>query len=157
MTVYEECNIDRIMYLISWDRSESEQQEGLSMARKVSCLKAFCQPGCRDYSKDVWENCAVILCERSDEELEFYISDMLLWLEDLNWPGASQIQERLVQFQKVDMLAMWLNSWVPALKQLKKLPSFICLSQAVLTLIQSATPSSTRLHRLSVLPTVRTF
>ena len=46
---------------------------------------------------------------------------MLLWLEDLNWPGASQIQERLVQFQKVDMLAMWLNSWVPALKQLKKL------------------------------------
>jgi hypothetical protein len=121
MTVYEECNIDRIMYLISWDRSESEQQEGLSMARKVSCLKAFCQPGCRDYSKDVWENCAVILCERSDEELEFYISDMLLWLEDLNWPGASQIQERLVQFQKVDMLAMWLNSWVPALKQLKKL------------------------------------
>ena len=120
MTVYEECNIDRIMYLISWYRSESEQQEGLSMARMVSCLKAFCQPGCRDYSKDVWDNCAVILCEHSDEELEPYISDMLLWLEDLNWPGALLIQERLTRFQKVDMLAICLNSAVPALEKLEE-------------------------------------
>lgn len=115
-----ECNIDRIMYLIAWGRTESEQQEGIAMARKVSCLKAFCQPFGPLGGKGVWENCAVILCERSDEELEPYISDMLLWLSDLNWPGAELIQKRLIQFQKVDKLAMWLNDWVPALNKLEQ-------------------------------------
>lgn len=119
MSVYEEYNIDRIMYLIAWDRTESEQQAGISMARKVFCLKAFCQPIGPGYGKNVWDNCAVILCERSDEELEPYISAMLLWLEDLNWPGAERIQERLMQFQKVDMLAMCINRWIPALDKLE--------------------------------------
>ena len=45
---------------------------------------------------------------------------MLLWLEDLNWPGAELIQERLVRFQKVDLLALYLNSWIPALDKLEK-------------------------------------
>lgn len=115
-----ECNIDRIMYLISWERSELEQREGISMARNVSCLKAFCQPCGPDYGKDVWENCAIILAERSDQELESCILDMLLWLKDLNWPGADLIQERLMRFQKVNLLATYLNSMVPALEKLEE-------------------------------------
>lgn len=115
-----ECNIDRIMYLISWERSELEQREGISMARNVSCLKAFCQPCGPSYGKDVWENCAIILSERSDKELEPCISDMLLWLKDLNWPGADLIQERLMRFQKVNLLATYLNSMVPALEKLEE-------------------------------------
>lgn len=120
MSSFEECNIDRIMELISWDRTESEQQRGIAMARNVSCLKAFCQPIGPDYGKNVWDNCAVILCERSDEELNPYISDMLLWLEDLNWPGAELIQKRLMEFQNIDSLVRYLDHWVPALKKLEK-------------------------------------
>lgn len=94
-------NIDTIIYLIDWNRSEEEQQKGIAMAREVKCLKAFCRP----YSKSVWENCARILCERSDDELIAYTTDMLMWLEDINHPGALLILQRLARFTRVDLLA----------------------------------------------------
>lgn len=53
-----------------------------------------------------------------------YIPDMILWIEDLNWPGAEQIQQRLIEFQDVSMLTRVLNSVVPALEKLKK-PSWL--------------------------------
>ena len=113
-------DIDRILHLIDWNRSLPEQQEGIAMAREVSCIKAFFQPIGPGYSKNVWDNCAAILCERTDEELTPYTLDMLLWLEDLNWPGAEQIQRRLIQFQDVSMLSSYLNSMIPALSFLRE-------------------------------------
>ena len=112
------CDIDRIMYLINWDRSMEEQQEGISMARQVSCIKAFFQPGGPECGKGVWDNCAIILSERTDQELNPYLLDMLLWLEDLNWPGAERIQRRLIRFQDVSTLSMYLNAMIPALSLL---------------------------------------
>ena len=113
-------NIDEIMQLIDWKRSNQEQREGIIMAQDVSCLKAFFRPIGPGYSKSVWENCAIIICKHSDEELEPYIVEMLLWIEDLNWPGAELIQHRLLQFCKIDMLAVYVNSMVPALEKLSK-------------------------------------
>lgn len=118
MSIYERNNIDEIMGLIGWEQPENEQQRGIALAREVMCLKAFFQPGGPQYGKSVWENCALIISERSDEELKYYVSDMLLWLEDLNWPGSELILERLKRFRKVDILAMHLNHWVPALDKL---------------------------------------
>lgn len=113
-------DIDRIMYLIDWKRSLAEQQEGILLAREVVCINAFFQPIGPGYSKSVWENCAVIICDRSDEELQPYITDMLLWIEDLNWPGAEKIQQRLIAFQDVSRLASVLDSFVEALEKLGK-------------------------------------
>ncbi|MBQ9844405.1 MAG: DUF5071 domain-containing protein [Oscillospiraceae bacterium] len=121
-------NIDRIMYLIDWKRSPAEQREGIFLAREVICIKAFFQPIGPGYSKSVWENCATIICERSDEELQPYITDMILWIEDLNWPGAEKIQQRLIAFQDVTMLSSALNSIVPALEKLKKTSWLIFIS-----------------------------
>ena len=121
-------NIDRIMYLIDWKRSPAEQKEGIALAREVVCINAFFQPISSEYSKSVWENCAAIICERSDEELLPYITDMLLWLEDLNWPGAEQIQQRLIAFQDVSRLASVLDSFVAALEKLEKTSWLIFLS-----------------------------
>ena len=122
-------DIDKIMYLIDWNRSAIEQLEGISLARKVHCIKAFFQPICSEYSKSVWGNCAAIICERSDEELAPYIMDMILWIEDLNWPGAEQIQQRLIQFQDVRMLSNNLNNIVPALEKLEKTSWLIFISE----------------------------
>lgn len=108
-------NIDTIMRMIDWNNSETEQQRGIEMAREVTCLKAFFQPFGPGYNKNVWENCARILYERSDEELEPYISDMLIWLQDLNWPGAETILKRLKEFQRLEMLEVNLKQMVPAL------------------------------------------
>ena len=110
--------IDRIMYLIDWNRSLDEQQEGISLAREVVCIKAFFQPVGPGYSKSVWENCATIIGERPDEELIPYIPDMIQWLEDLNWPGAEQIQQRLIAFQDVFLLATILDHKVSDLEKL---------------------------------------
>lgn len=113
-------DIDRIMWLIDWNRSESEQQTGISLARDISCINAFFRPIGQGYSKSVWDNCAIIIAERSDEELAPYISDMLLWLEDLNWPGAEIIQNRLIQFRDVEILSLHINEIVPVLQTLKR-------------------------------------
>ncbi len=113
-------DIDRIMYLIDWKRSPEEQQEGISLAREIVCIKAFFQPASLEYSKSVWENCAAIISARSDEELRPHITEMILWLEDLNWPGAEQIQQRLIAFKDVSMLAIILDSIVPDLEKLEK-------------------------------------
>lgn len=42
-----------------------------------------------------WENCAKVICEKTDEELNSYTYEMLEWLQDINWPGAFLIMERL--------------------------------------------------------------
>lgn len=113
-------DIDRIMYLIDWKRSPNEQSEGIFLARDVVCINAFFQPVGPGYSKSVWENCATIICERSDEELLPYILNMILWIQDLNWPGAAQIQQRLIAFRNVSRLVLVLNSIVPALEKLEE-------------------------------------
>lgn len=123
------CNIDEIMYLISWNRSHSEQQSGITMAKEVKCINAFFRPVGIGYGKSVWENCARIICERSDNELTPYISDMLLWLQDLNWPGAEMIQGRLMEFQETQQLAMVIDDIVPKLDQLQEKSWLIFVSE----------------------------
>lgn len=115
-------NIDTIMYLIDWNRSEAEQQEGLRMAREVQCIRAFFQPSGPGYCKSVWENCATIICERSDEELMPHIYEMFAWLQDLNWPGALSILQRLLRFSNVDALAEMIEEMLPALVAVDETP-----------------------------------
>lgn len=94
------ADINYIFHLLDWDRTEVEQQEGLLLARSVKCISAFFQPaeidGCG--GKTTWDNCALAISERSDEELTPYISRMFWWLRDMNWPGAEIILQRLLKF-----------------------------------------------------------
>lgn len=112
-------NIDEIIALLEWNREPSDQERGIMLARNVECIKAFFQPCGKNYGKNVWDNCAAIICERSDQELNYYVEDMLFWIRDLNWPGAELIQQRLIRFREVDILAMYINSFVPKLHKLE--------------------------------------
>ncbi|MGO5549106.1 DUF5071 domain-containing protein [Wansuia hejianensis] len=38
------------------------------------------------------------MCDRSDKQLETYLDKILEWLQDINWPGAFWISERLENF-----------------------------------------------------------
>ena len=60
-----------------------------------------------------WENCAKVICEKTDEELNKYTCEMLEWLQDINWPGAFLIMERL---EKMDPQLL-LNAAIYAVKQ----------------------------------------
>ena len=91
----EETSIDSIIEMLSWNNAEEIQNKGFKLGREIKNLKVFFQPMIKGRSKELWENCAQILCEKSDEELTPYLYDMVEWLQDLNWPGALIIQDRL--------------------------------------------------------------
>jgi hypothetical protein len=104
------CDIDEIMDMLDWNQSEEIQQKGIELASGIKYLNAFLQP--MRPGKRVWDNCAIILAARSDEVLRPYLSLLLEWLEDLNWPGALIILERLKVFSEVGMLAFCVNERV---------------------------------------------
>ena len=109
-------NIDEILYLIDWHRSPEEQQQGIALAREVKCIKTFFQPCGPGYNKSVWENCARIVSERTDEELIPYTIDMLMWLQDSNWPGAELILLRLKNFSDFTIMSLIIKDMIPALE-----------------------------------------
>ena len=88
--------IDEILSMLSWDRPKEEQVKGIVLAKDVKCINAFLQPG-PPYGKPVWDNCAIVLSKKSNEELEPYIYFLMLWLQDINWPGSIIIYQRLLE------------------------------------------------------------
>lgn len=88
-------NIDYIMDLLDWNNSIEKQEQGIKLAQNVKCINVFLQPGNRYYGKNVWDNCAKILSARSNEELSPYLIELMEWLQDMNWPGAFCILNRL--------------------------------------------------------------
>lgn len=96
-------NIDYIINLLNWECSSQDQEKGIKLGKKVKCINAFVMPS-KPLSKEVWENCAKILSSKSDEELSDYLFELLEWLQDLNWPGALIIAERLKKYSKDNKL-----------------------------------------------------
>ena len=89
-------DIDYIMTLLDWNESDENQCYGLELAKKVNCFNVFLQPCNKNINKNVWNNCAKILSDKSDEELSPYLPELFRWLKDLNWPGAICIYDRLI-------------------------------------------------------------
>ena len=92
-------SIDDIMDMLDWNCSIEEQLKGLQLAKTIKSINVFIQPLDYKHNKNVWENCAKILAERNDEELRPYITSLLEWLKDMNWPGAFIIFERLKNYK----------------------------------------------------------
>ncbi len=121
-------DIDYIMELLDWNRTEEEQAKGRELARDVKSINVFLQPN----GKNLWDNCALILAERSDEELEPYLLNLMAWLEDMNWPGAFCILDRLNRYADTPMFnwalksslelakAMHAKIWRKNLKEIKR-------------------------------------
>lgn len=94
------ADIDYIMGLLDWNRTEEEQAEGLRLARQVKAFNVFLQPCDKKNNKNVWDNCALIVSEKDDSELAPYLFLLFRWIRDLNWPGAFRIVERLQRYQQ---------------------------------------------------------
>jgi len=63
-------------------------------------LKIFIQP--IGY-KMCWRNCAIILTKANYYKISVYITDMFVWLQDMNWPGSHEIFEYLKEIPKNDL------------------------------------------------------
>lgn len=98
--------IDEIMNMIDWNQSSENQEMGLKLADSINCINVFLQPKDKKNNKNVWENCAKVLSKKTDEKLQPYLEELLEWLQDLNWPGAITILERLLYYKDTERLAM---------------------------------------------------
>ena len=111
-------NIDTIFSMLDWNAPEATQAQGRMLARNVRSINVFLQPRMGKYNKNVWENCARILAERSDDELRPHLFYIFRWLQDMNWPGAWDILERLKAFHKPD--AAFKSNWQGCIDEAKR-------------------------------------
>lgn len=91
-------NIDKLYKMLHWHSRFGDQLEGIKLAKNLDDLSLLILPNANGESKSVWENCARALYEVSDERLEKHLPSLLEWIEDLNWPGALIILDRLKIF-----------------------------------------------------------
>ncbi len=90
--------IDEIMEMLA-SNDEATQKKGIILASEVKNLKCFMQPEYMDYGQRTWDNCAAIISARTDDEIKDYIIDMLIWVKDINWWGAMDILDRLIEYK----------------------------------------------------------
>ena len=126
-------NIDQIMELLDWNRNPDDQALGIKLGMETKCINVFLQPCNDSCGKNVWDNCAIILTEKTDRELEPYLFDLLRWIQDMNWPGAFRIFKRLGTFSDKRLLNRTLRNgikiaralddsvWETTLRKLQKL------------------------------------
>lgn len=76
--------------------------EIIEAAMQIRNLHVFVQPTLNppEHSKSVWDGCAMILARHGDKELSPHLSRLLEWLQDLNWPGAETIHDRLLDMDR---------------------------------------------------------
>lgn len=98
-------SIDEIMKMLDCNNPIEEQELGIELGRQIKSINVFLKPRYPGPGKSLWLNSAKILAERSDEELEYQLDDLLNWLHNLNDPGAVEILERLQKFEKCDRLS----------------------------------------------------
>jgi hypothetical protein len=110
-------NFSELMTLLDWNNSEINQKKGRENAKSFKDLSIFMQPLTDEFNKNVWDNCAMILCEKTDDELEPYIICLLKWLQDLNWPGALSILRRLSSFSYQESMVLARNKCIEQAKK----------------------------------------
>lgn len=91
-------DINEIYKMLNWQSRFGDQLRGIKLARNLDDLSLLILPCANGESKSIWENCARALYEISDDRLEKYLPSLLEWLQDLNWPGAIIILDRLKIF-----------------------------------------------------------
>lgn len=96
--VLKDLFIEYVFSLIDWHMPPEIQSKGISLARNIETIIPFIQPLTPKHNKNVWENCAVIIAEKSDEKIKPHLVELLEWLQDMNWPGAFCILDRLQKY-----------------------------------------------------------
>lgn len=111
------ADITKIMDMLDWHMSSEVQSKGISLARKTETIIPFIQPLTPKHNKNVWGNCAVIIAEKDDEALKPYLTELLEWLQDMNWPGAFCILDRLQKYADTNSIRNAVNVCIEKAKE----------------------------------------
>lgn len=109
-------NITEIMDMLDWNMPPEIQSKGIFLAKNIETILPFIQPLTPKHNKNVWENCAVIISEQSDEKIRPHLIELLEWLQDMNWPGAFCILERLQKISDNNAIISAINVCVKKAK-----------------------------------------
>lgn len=127
----EEKHIKEILKMLSCHNSEEVQAEGLKLASDIKYLGHFFQPSVNGETESLWENCALVLSERTDKALSDYLLWCFIWIKNINCSGADKIFNRLEKYtdkeslehekEKAIKIAKTLNDdkWLDTLYQIK--------------------------------------
>lgn len=102
-------DVTEILDMLDWHMPPEIQAKGISLATNINTIIPFIQPLTPKHNKNVWENCAVIVANKSDEELKPHLIKLLEWLQDMNWPGACRILDRLQKYSDNDAIHCAIN------------------------------------------------
>lgn len=83
---------DEILDMLNVNNPAEVQRKGIKLAKNIADLTILCLPIGK---KDLWQNCALVLSQKNDEELITISKELLEWISDFNYPGAFIIYERL--------------------------------------------------------------
>lgn len=108
--------ITKILDMLDRNNPAAVQLEGMRLAEETGEIKPFIQPLTPRHSKNVWENCAIIISAKSDEELKDYLGELLEWLQDMNWPGAFRIFDRFKCFSDRNLIVHAINESIKTAK-----------------------------------------
>ena len=81
-----------ILKNLSWESTPEQKKSGFIAALQETEYKYLLQP--KDYFSS-WDNASIVFLMLSDDDIEPYLFNLLGWLQDLNWPGATRILDRL--------------------------------------------------------------
>lgn len=90
--------------MLSWNNPEEVQKKGLELAAGIKYLGNFFQPFIDEESKSLWNNCALILSDKTDEELKHWLLQCFKRFQDMDCPGSEIIAERLRKYSDTESL-----------------------------------------------------
>ena len=76
------------------------QERGTELAARLNIIH-FLMPDGTLHNKNMWENCAKVVSQKSDEELKPFLFSLL---QDARWPGALIVAERLKNYKDDESL-----------------------------------------------------
>ena len=99
-------DIDYILDLLDCNNSIQNQTKGLELAKNIRCLSGFVMPRSTDNYQNKWANCARVLAERPDEELQWCLHKLFEWLQYPEEAGSGIIRDRLKKYEKNGIFMM---------------------------------------------------
>lgn len=123
--------IDELMNMLDCNNSIEIQEKGIELAKNVKNIKVFVLPQNESYNKNVWENCAKILEDRTDDELTICLSELMAWIKDWENPGALTIIKRLRGFSETRGLSAEINNCAKVARATNNQKWLISLAQFI--------------------------
>lgn len=94
--------LDEIIEMIDASQSMKVQRKGLELARKVKNFQVFFPLFNTNVRESVEDNCALVISEKSDAELECFLPVLFEWICYFDKAGSVEIFERLKKMEKTD-------------------------------------------------------